>query len=584
MKKKGLSMFLALVICLGLLPTAALAAAPAITLAVKCKYDYVRDFSEGLAAVRIEDQGWSYIDKTGKEVIPCKYQGAQSFSDGRAVVWVKDQGCGVIDAAGNVVIPFGSYSSIGNYSDGLAVVRDANGGYGVIDTDGKVVIPLGKYTSIEPYSEGLAVVSAENGDDGVVDASGREVVPCKYDTISGPYSDGLVVIGMYDDANGAMKYGYMDKSGNEVTPIQYDDAETFSNGRGRVRKDDPKDFVKRYVGFVDSTGKEVIPLTYGDADNFVGGLAGVRVQDGGWWGIIDVDGNEVYPMTLKGYAGLISRGSYDGIAIVSVIGDNHGLDSMPLLSAWGIIDKNGQVLLAPAERSWIHISFSNEDYATVLNDSKERVWIYQISTGKELAKFNGCMEVGKVREGMLAVQNTKGKWGYVSINSAPAITSTGENPKDSGQSYAATQTIDVGGKAVSFQMYALKDENGDPTNYVKLRDLADVLDGTAAQFNVTWSKEEGVGIETGTAYTSRNGTEGNTPYSGDMPYQKGAATTQVDGQAVPLQAFVLTDPADGGQTTYYKLRDLGQALGFNVGWSSNRGVFVEPDKAYDADN
>jgi len=166
----------------------------------------------------------------------------------------------------------------------------------------------------------------------------------------------------------------------------------------------------------------------------------------------------------------------------------------------------------------------------------------------------------------------------------PTIVSTGVNPAESGQSYAATQTIDVGGKAVSFQMYALKDENGDPTNYVKLRDLADVLDGTAAQFNVTWSKETGVGIETGTAYTSRNGTEGNTPYSGDMPYQKGAATTQVDGQAVELQAFVLTDPADGGQSTYYKLRDLGQALGFNVGWSSDRGVFVEPDKAYDADN
>jgi len=166
---------------------------------------------------------------------------------------------------------------------------------------------------------------------------------------------------------------------------------------------------------------------------------------------------------------------------------------------------------------------------------------------------------------------------------ATPVEETGVDPAESGQSYASTQTVTVDGQAVSFPMYALKDENGDPTNYIKLRDLADALDGTAAQFNVTWSAAQGVGIETGKAYTDRNGTEGQNIFTGDMPYTKGASTTLVDGAAVELQAFVLTD-TDGGQSTYYKLRDLGKAIGFNVGWSDAIGVFVESDKPYDPYN
>ncbi len=121
------------------------------------------------------------------------------------------------------------------------------------------------------------------------------------------------------------------------------------------------------------------------------------------------------------------------------------------------------------------------------------------------------------------------------------------------------------------------------TNYVKLRDLADALDGTAAQFNVMWIPGISAGIETGKPYTSRNGQENKTPYSGDRTYKKGADTTMVDGVATGLQAFVLTDD-NGGDSTYYQLRDLGKALGFNVGWSGTQGAFIETDKPYtDAD-
>jgi len=147
-------------------------------------------------------------------------------------------------------------------------------------------------------------------------------------------------------------------------------------------------------------------------------------------------------------------------------------------------------------------------------------------------------------------------------------------------SYASSQMVDVDGKSVEFQMYALKNANGDLTNYVKIRDIASVLNGTPAQFEVGFYGV--VNLVPGWTYTP-NGSEMSTPFSGDRPYTKSTAQTNVGGDLLNLDAIVLTDAAGGGYT-YYQLRDLGRALGFNVGWSADKGIFVETDKPYtDAD-
>jgi len=147
--------------------------------------------------------------------------------------------------------------------------------------------------------------------------------------------------------------------------------------------------------------------------------------------------------------------------------------------------------------------------------------------------------------------------------------------------YESTQTVDIDGKATEFQMYAIKDASGNDTNYVKVRDVALALDGTAAQFNVGW--DGSVNLEKGQPYTTRNGQENNTPYSGNQPFKAATSATNVNGEAADLTAFVITD-ASGSGSTYYKLRDLAQALGFNVGWSADKGVYVETDKPYDPGN
>ena len=142
--------------------------------------------------------------------------------------------------------------------------------------------------------------------------------------------------------------------------------------------------------------------------------------------------------------------------------------------------------------------------------------------------------------------------------------------------YTSAQTVLVDGKPVELQAYALKDANGNDTNYVKLRDVAYTLNGTAAQFAVDWDGT--VRVTTGTAYTP-NGTEMSTPFYGNRVYTVPSEATVVDGTAADLDAILLQDDQGSGYT-YYKLRDLGKALGFNVTWSAELGIQIQTDRPY----
>lgn len=146
--------------------------------------------------------------------------------------------------------------------------------------------------------------------------------------------------------------------------------------------------------------------------------------------------------------------------------------------------------------------------------------------------------------------------------------------------YVSTNKVEVDGEPVSFQMYALRDSNGNNTNYVKLRDVAYILNGTRAQFSVDWDGQ--VRIRTGQSYLP-NGSEMFTPFQGDRDWQRPWGKTWINGAPVELDAIILYDD-NGGGYTYYKLRDLGRALGFNVSWDAKRQVCIETDKPYEDEN
>ena len=247
-------------------------------LVISGKFDGGFNFSEGFARVQ-KDGKWGFIDKTGKEVIPLQYSGAANFSEGFAAVMQNDK-IGFIDKTGKEVVPF-TYDAAWGFSEGLAAVKK-NGKWGFIDQTGKVVIDL-QYDNAGVFSQGLAMVE-KNGKWGYIDKAGEIVIDFVYDDAD-DFSEGLARV----NQNG--KWGFIDRAGEVVVPCQYDGAGSFSQGLAVILQNGK-------CGYIDKTGKVVIPCKYGYAAPFSGGFAAVYA-DGQrkMWGFIDKTGKEVVPPT-----------------------------------------------------------------------------------------------------------------------------------------------------------------------------------------------------------------------------------------------------------------------------------------------
>jgi len=99
------------------------------------RFPYAGDFSEGLAAVQVDNR-WGFIEKTGQAVIPPRFDMAVRFSEGLAAVKVGAK-WGFIDKTGKMVISI-LYDSGATFSEGLAEVNLGDR-WGYIDKTGKYV-------------------------------------------------------------------------------------------------------------------------------------------------------------------------------------------------------------------------------------------------------------------------------------------------------------------------------------------------------------------------------------------------------------------------------------------------------------
>lgn len=138
-----------------------------------------------------------------------------------------------------------------------------------------------------------------------------------------------------------------------------------------------------------------------------------------------------------------------------------------------------------------------------------------------------------------------------------------------------TQIITLNGNLITLDAYCLIADNGGEVNYVKLRDVAALLENTGAKFNVDW-RNGAIYVATGTAYTTKNGTELKAISGTDGSYKWNNAPVLVDGITTTLEGILITDGSGGGHT-FFKLRDLGAAIGFTVGWSAEKGIYIETD-------
>jgi hypothetical protein len=117
---------------------------------------------------------------------------------------------GFVNKQGKVVISY-KYEIAGEFSEGLAIVAIGNKA-GYINKTGKVVIPL-QYDGVFPFKNGFAVVMIDSKR-GLIDKTGKEIIPCLYQKIEPLGDDGYSVV--FED-----KMGYFDKTGKQHIPFEY---------------------------------------------------------------------------------------------------------------------------------------------------------------------------------------------------------------------------------------------------------------------------------------------------------------------------------------------------------------------------
>ena len=145
--------------------------------------------------------------------------------------------------------------------------------------------------------------------------------------------------------------------------------------------------------------------------------------------------------------------------------------------------------------------------------------------------------------------------------------------KLSGKSFrckATPQALKVDGEAKETEVY-----NIDDYNYFKLRDLAMLLSGTAAQFSVDYDEvARTISIQTGKAYVPVGG-ELAAGVDNSASAQRSTQTVILDGEECELVAYNI------GDYNFFKLRELGDALGFYVDYDEDTNtmlVYSEPSE------
>lgn len=367
------------------------------------------------------------------------------------------------------------------------------------------------------------VVLDEDGGFSLVSADGAVLVPPgRYDGGGFKEGDGSA-IGVYKaDENGGNQYGLLDLLGQEILPCRYDEIFPIVLSGTPIRVGlRGADGEMRY-GYADWNGKLITPIQYeavSEAYSFDSDRARVAIQSEGGallYGYIDKTGREVIPCTYA-RAGLF-RGGY------AVVGQWDGENWR-----YGIIDGNGQIILP--------IAYEAVDYAgqwtleeTLLYG--DYVWVRQ----------NGMWGIFQLRD-------------HVKPVAAPIA-----------------YNVVVDGTPVTLDAYTVKDADGYDTNFAKLRDVAHILNHTPAQFDVIW---EGGAIQVtpGAPYSHPNGYEMVAPFSGARRFHANDTFGALRVNNIPYEAGALhfTDDGGGGHT-YFRLRDLGQLLGFSVEWDGEAGV------------
>ncbi len=279
---------------------------------IEPKFEHAKDFSNGLAAVRINGK-FGYIDKTGQVIIAPLFDRAGAFDQGLAVAGT-NKAYGIIDIAGNYIVdPIFSHAII--YSNDIILGGSIdNVKYGYISYDNSTIDNARVYSLSTGWLTDQSY-KFERFDD------------AKHDLIWAQNSQGKP--GTWDD-----KYGLMRLDGRWLIEPVYDYVTPLKHNRAVISKTIGNN---TSYGAIDRHGKQVIPfkfeyLTHWD-ENFL--AAGQGKYPNRKRGLVSFDGQ------------LLANRYFDEIQADTILGPDHPAQDFYSVKdgeTWKTLTKDGQLL------------------------------------------------------------------------------------------------------------------------------------------------------------------------------------------------------------------------------------------------
>jgi len=323
-------------------------------------YESAGNFSEGLAAVKVRNKGWGFINTTGALVIPPNFESAFTFNEGLAPVLL-DGKRGFINKNGTLVIE-NQYDWVEGFSEGVAVVQrtsspkrsemprptgsdilghsnivevwdltndsgdrqaDNDSEFLAIDTTGQILANLDQ-KKIEVdiddarFSEGLLCVhSLEKDAMGYVNKSWEFVIQPTF-AAAAPFSEGLARVAVIESE--MEKLGFIDKKGEFVIPPEFNtdfdfrrNSSNFSEGLAAISEGlNPTRTKAETFVYVDKKREIVLATDFFYAGAFHDGLATVYSAETDRWGFIDRTGKVAVPVQYES-----ANDFSEGLALVS---------------------------------------------------------------------------------------------------------------------------------------------------------------------------------------------------------------------------------------------------------------------------
>ena len=267
-----------------------------------------------------------------------------------------------------------------------------NGLRGCCDKDGRVVVKP-KYTYVH-YSRSENVFEVKIGDRvGLLDVNGKEIVaPSKYTSVHYNSSENVFEVEIGDKA------GLLDMNGKEiVSPSKY--TYVYYNKYEKMYKVKVGD----KAGLLDENGNVLVEADkYTDVD-WVSYGKQYKVKIGDLTGVLDSTGKElfapsIYPDVEYDYKQHLFYVKKDGKI--------------------GILDSLGEVLVDLVEGFSIRYDKKYKCYYTWVENPKS-LNLYSPSGKSIFTSTDG--EMGFVGEGLVAVKDNNGKWGYIDVTTGKMV-------------------------------------------------------------------------------------------------------------------------------------------------------------------